>query len=534
MFKALLSKQLGELLTFFFAGKKKKLRSTGKSVSVILLGIFVIGVLAFMFGGMALSICVPMCMVELDWLYFTIMGLISFIFGVVGSIFTAYTGIFVAKDNELLLSMPIKPRLIVFVRMLSLYIISFVFDALVLVPAGLIYIIFGSPTITTFITYPVAVLVLPMLSLTVSCILGWIVALIAPRVKNKNLVTMVISVLFMGAYFIFCFGMGDYLEQLILNISFVADAIKGNAYILYLFGSALMGDIIPFLVFLFASLLIFGTVYFAISKTFLRLSTMKRGSAKIKYQAKEMKVSGFKAALFRRELNRFFSSTAYLLNCGIGIIMIALVAIFAVIEGGTISELITMLSSELPEIIGLVPAVIAMIMSFMMSMTVISAPSVSLEGKTIWLIQSLPVRGRDVLRSKVLVHTAMLAPISSVCSLILCIITGVSPVETVAVVLYSASTAVVGAYLGVVMNLAMPKLEFTNETVAVKQSGSVIVTMLILMGLDIVHAVLFITTFIVIPSFITVFGVAAVNIIACAVMDHYLSNGGERKFVTLG
>ncbi len=534
MFKALLGKQMGELLTYFFAGKKGKTRSTGKTVGVILLAIFVIGVLAVMFAGTSLSLCVPLCQSGLDWLYFTIMGGLSFLLGVVGSIFTAYTGIFVAKDNELLLSMPIKPKLIVFVRMLSLYIISFVFDALVLLPAGLIYFIFGSPSIATFITYPVTVLLLPMLSLTVSCILGWVVALIAPRVKNKNLVTMVISVLFMGAYFVLCFGMGDYLEQLILNISSIANVIKGNAYILYLFGEALRGEIIPFLVFLAISVAVFGSVYFAISKTFLRLSTMKRGSAKIKYEAKEMKVSGFKAALFRREISRFFSSTAYLLNCGMGIIMIVLVGVFAVIERNTLSTLVTALSSEMPEILGIIPVIIATVISFMMSMTVISAPSVSLEGKTIWLVQSLPVRGRDVLRSKVLVHAVMLAPISAVCSLILCIITGITPAETVAVVLYTVSTAFVGAYLGVVMNLAMPKLEFTNETVAVKQSGSVIVTMLILIGLDIVHSVLFFTTFMVIPSWIMLLVVTAVNVLVGAVMEHYISNGGEIKFGTLG
>ncbi len=533
MFKALLRKQMGELFSYFFAGKKIKSSSTGKTVGVILLGIFVIGVLALMFAGMSLSLCLPLCQAELDWLYFTIMGGLSFVLGVVGSVFTAYNGIFVAKDNELLLSMPIKPKLIVLVRMLGLYIISFIFDALVLVPAGAIYLIFGSPTISTFITYPVAVLVIPMLSLTVSCILGWVVALIAPRVKNKNLVTMLISVLFMGGYFVICFRLGDYLEQLILNISSIADAVQGKAYILYLFGSALKGEIVPFLVFLAIALLVFGAVYFSISKTFLRLSTMKRGAAKIKYQAKEMKVSGINGALFRRELNRFFSSMSYLLNCGMGIIMIVLAGIFAVIERGTLAELVTMISTDMPEVLGIVPVIIATVMSFMMSMTVISAPSVSLEGKTIWIIQSLPVRGRDVLRSKVLVHATMLAPVSTICSLILCIITNVSPIATLAVVLYTTSAAFVGAYIGVVMNLAMPKLEFTNETVAVKQSGSVIVTMLILMGLDIVHAVIFFTTFIVIPSWIMIFAVTLINILVCTVMEHYLSNGGERKFATL-
>ncbi len=533
MFKALLRKQMSELFTFFIAGKKGKARSTGQTVGVILLGIFVLVFLVITFAGMALSICIPLCEAGLDWMYFTIMGGLSFILGVVGSVFTAYTGLFVAKDNELLLSMPIKPRFIVFVRMLSLYIISFVFDALVLLSTGLIYFIFGSPTVTTFIFFPIAILVLPMLSLTVSCVLGWIVALIVPHVKNKSLVTTVVSVLFMGIYFVFCFGLSGYMEQLILNLDGIAEAIKGNAYILYLFGSALKGDVIPFLVFVLISLAVFGAVYFSIAKTFLKLATSKRSGAKIKYEAKEMKVASVKIALLRRELTHLLSSSAYLLNCGIGVIMMVLAGVFSVIKGGTLKELIAVLSAEMPEIIGLVPAIIGMVLTFMMSMTVISAPSVSLEGKSIWVIQSLPVRGRDVLRAKVMLHAVALAPVSVICAIIICIVTGASPIATIAVVLYTAATALLGAYIGVVMNLLMPKLQFTNETVAVKQSGSVIVTMLILMAVDIVHAVLFITTWIFIPSWIMLLVMAIVGFIACAIMDRYLSTSGERRFANL-
>ncbi len=533
MFKALLSKQMSELFTFFIAGKKDKKRSTGQTVGVILLAIFVVAMLTVVFVGMALSLCIPLCEAGHDWLYFTIMGGLSFILGVVGSAFTAYSGLFVAKDNEMLLSMPIKPKFIVFVRMLSLYIISFVFDSMVLLSSGIIYLIFGDPSITSFIFYPIALLVLPMLSLTVSCILGWIIALIAPHVKNKSLVTTIISVAFMGLYFVFCFNMSDYLEAMLINIGSIADSIKGSAYLLYLFGAALSGEPLPFLGFLVISLAVFGAVYYAISKTFLKLSTLKKSGAKIKYQAKEMKVASVKSALLKRELKHLFYSTTYLLNCGIGVVMIALAAIFALIEQGSLKDVITALSAEMPEIFSIVPAIIATVLSFMMSMTIISAPSVSLEGRSIWIVQSLPVRGRDVLRSKVMLHAVTLTPAATLCALVLCVVTDVGFVATVSVLLYTISTSLVGAYLGVVINLLMPKLDFTNETVAVKQSGSVIVTMLILMALDVVHGILFFTTFIFIPSWVTVGIAAVIGFIACAIMDSYLSNSGERRFASL-
>ncbi len=534
MFKALLRKQLSELLTFFVAPKRGgKPRSTGMTVCVILLAIAAVGMLTVFFAGMALSLCAALCPAGLDWMYFAIMGGISFIFGVFGSVFTAYNGLFVAKDNELLLSMPIKPKFIVFVRMLGLYIISFIFDAMFLFSTGIIYMIFGNPSVTTFIFFPISLFVLPLLSLTVSCVLGWILALILPHVKNKNVISIIVSVVFMGAYLVFCMGASEYMEELFMNLDSIAEAIMGKAYILYLFGEALRGEIIPFIVFTAITIVLFGALYFAISKTFLKLATTKKSGAKVKYEGGGMSVTSVKGALFKREIGKFFSSSTYVLNCGIGIIMILLIAVFAVIKRGELVEMITLFSAELPEILGLVPAIIAMVMGFVMSMVIISAPSVSLEGKTIWLAQSLPVRGRDVLYAKVKVHFWLLAPIAAVCAMILSLITGISAVSGVAVVIFSIAYSALSAYLGVVINLLMPKLEFTNETVAVKQSGSVMVTMFSMIGVNIINAILFFTTFMFIPSWITILGMAVIYGIVCLCMHNYLSGGGEKRFEAL-
>ncbi len=49
------------------------------------------------------------------WLYYALMGLLALAFGVFGSVFSTYAGLYQAKDNELLLSMPIPPRRILLV-----------------------------------------------------------------------------------------------------------------------------------------------------------------------------------------------------------------------------------------------------------------------------------------------------------------------------------------------------------------------------------------------------------------------------------
>jgi ABC-2 type transport system permease protein len=55
----------------------------------------------------------------------------------IGSIFAAKAQLYEAKDNELLLSMPIPPSAILASRMLTLLLINLAFDLMIAVPAGI-------------------------------------------------------------------------------------------------------------------------------------------------------------------------------------------------------------------------------------------------------------------------------------------------------------------------------------------------------------------------------------------------------------
>lgn len=59
----------------------------------------------------------------------------------------------------------------------------------------------------------------------------------------------------------------------------------------------------------------------------------------------------------------------------------------------------------------------------MASLTIISAPMISIEAKTLWISRSLPLRERDILLSKADVHTLSSLPfiITSVVMMEICI-----------------------------------------------------------------------------------------------------------------
>ena len=67
----------------------------------------------------------------------------------------------------------------------------------------------------------------------------------------------------------------------------------------------------------------------------------------------------------------------------------------------------------------LIAPVLCALVCLLASMNLMAAPSVSLEGRTLWLVQSLPVRPWQVLRAKLqlqLVLTAVPALIAAVCA----------------------------------------------------------------------------------------------------------------------
>ena len=119
MIGLLVKKQFKEL----FGGLSKKsdgtARKKGSKVGYVILYIVLFIIYAGMFATFCLSVCGIFHEAGMDWAYFTLTFIAAAFIGLVGSIFTAYSALYNAKDNEFLLSMPLKPSQILFARMLT-------------------------------------------------------------------------------------------------------------------------------------------------------------------------------------------------------------------------------------------------------------------------------------------------------------------------------------------------------------------------------------------------------------------------------
>lgn len=492
MLRVLLKKQSLEMFSRSFQrNNSKKKMSKAYIIFISILFAYVFIALGTMFFFMAAMFCEPLCEAGLSWLYFALMGIMSITLGVVGSVFTTYSTIYQAKDNELLLSMPIKPSNILFVRMLIVYFTGFVFQAIVSIPTSIAYFMVEKITVAALMFQGLILFLLPLLSMVISCILGWIIALISPRMKYKNFITVILSLGFIVGYYYVYMKMYTYLQLILINSVAIGSKIKTFLYPLYQMGLGATGQLIPMIIFAVFILAVFGLIYKLLSASFLKLATMNKGIVKNKYKEKSMRQGSVKSALLGKEYKHFLGSSAYMLNGGLGTVFLIVVAILAVWKK---DMLVLLIGSEGLNLTSLAPLIICAVIIIIESMNVITAPSISLEGNSLWIVKSLPISLWQVLEAKLRIHMQLTLIPALVGTLTLIIILKVPVFQAIIMLLCISFATFCMAAFGLLINLKLPNLNWTNEATVIKQGMSVLIAMLVPWGIIMLLIGLFFVT----------------------------------------
>ena len=169
----------------------------------------------------------------------------------------------------------------------------------------------------------------------------------------------------------------------------------------------------------------------------------------------------------------------------------------------------------------------------MASMVDISAPSVSLEGRNLWLVQSLPILPWEALLAKLRLQiclTGVPLAFSGVCA-ILSLRPGISGAAIL--LLLPQAFSVLMAAFGLLMDLKRPNLHWTNEIAPIKQNLSV---MVVLFGGWALSAALMVAGWLLrdlVSPGITAWLCLAVLAAASAALLHWLKTKGARIFAAL-
>jgi len=245
MLKLLVKKQLTEIFrAYIYDAKKNRARSKAATVGyIIFFVLLMVGVIGGMFTVLSLTMCRSMAEAGMSWFYFAIMGLMAILLGAFGSVFTTYSSLYLPKDNDQMLSLPIPVDTLIAARLLGVYLMGLMYSGVVVLPAIIVYWATVSAAPLHLLAGVLFLLLISLFVMAISCLLGWVVAKVSLKLKNKSFVTVVLSLVFFGLYYyFFSFKANSLLTELLQNIALYGGKVRSSAYPVYLFGQAGAGD----------------------------------------------------------------------------------------------------------------------------------------------------------------------------------------------------------------------------------------------------------------------------------------------------
>jgi len=424
----------------------------------------------------------------LGWFFFAAMSLVTLAMCVLMTIFTVVSTVYNAKDNELLLAMPIRPKDILFARLFQVWLLALLFMTMPAVPTIIRWFMYAKAGVLGNVFAVLILLLIPLLAVALASLVGWVVAWISSRItKGKNYMTVLLTTLFLIVYYVFYFRINRILNDVVASGPAMAEAMAGTWNPLFRIGKAAYGDVPSFLFIAAICIAAFAVCYALLSRNFARIVTTKKGGAKTVYHEKTAKQSKIKNALFRKELRHFTGSAAYMLNGGMGILFMVVATVALFIYRGTVRDAAIELNNMMPGvgIAKFIPLIGAIAIAFLAAGNDITAPSISIEAHTLWLSKSMPITANEFFEAKLQLQRVLTMIPALLLSLAFYYVfaggggglPGLEPKDFLLMVVFVMLFIEFMATLGLIANLLMPNLTWTNETVAVKQSYSALIAL---------------------------------------------------------
>ena len=472
-FLALLKVSFQSML-FTSAGRSRGRRKTLSGLGVIALFAFVALYISSTYSMLLLEVLAPAAMESLLFIY---MGIGAVAGGLLYTVFAVKNVVFGGKDNDLMLSLPVSTTMLMISRVLAIYLENLVFSFFVLVPAGVCCAIMTGAgvghTVGFWVRTLVAALMLPLLDCALSVFVGAVMALCSSKISKRSWGQHVFMALFLALVFWFSFNLNSALANLAANAAQVKESLNWALPIVWM-AEGILGDWGKLLAFVCCCVAVFAVMALILGRVYRRAVTaFQSKAARSDYRISRQRGSGQSRALLKKEAARFFSNPGYFWNAGLGLIFLLVIAVFALVR----RELILSLTAMIPALpLG------ALVIGFCLSTCIITAPSVSLEGRYLWLLREAPLSEGHLLWAKTGFQILLSVPCALICVICLSIALSFPLWQAVVLAVFAVIFAVGQACFGMLMGLVFPKLDAVNDTVVIKQSMASLLSMFVPMA----------------------------------------------------
>ena len=400
------------------------------------------------------------------------------VLGAITTMTRAGAVMFSSSSLDPLLSLPLTRRTVVLSRVFSLYFEELLINAGMLLTAGVCcQIVIRDLPVTFWPVLILSVLLAPLLPMGVGGLAGLFVAMLTARMKKKSLFTTFFSMAFVVGVMFLSFNAGT----MFTDMADIAASLQARVYGIYpparLFVEGLSGSVASFLIFAAVSLAFLALLCLVAVKGFVFFYGAINATAASKaFRMSRQKRSGLLLTLCKKELRQKLNTPAWILNTDMGTLMAIILTVALIVTG---KEPIVQVLEEVFGRGAEAGLLFGLVIAAAQCLNLTATASVSMEGRSLWLIKSLPVRADVWLRSKLLVSMLPPAVGGFVCGLLLTVAWRLPawnfPLILLLSLLFSWSFSVVELALG----LRFARFDWENPTEVIKQSSGVFLSMLI-------------------------------------------------------
>ena len=455
-------------------GRSRKKAATGLGAVIVIagLGLYLSGFYSYML----MQALAPS---HMEILVFIFMGMAALVGGLLFTTFAVKGVVFGGKDNDLLLSMPVSSTLLMASRVTAIYLENLLFSAFVMLPAGVVCTMLTQNgvghSLLFWVRLVIAALTLPLLDTALSVLLGALVAFLSARVSKGALGQNIVTGLFLVVVFYFSLNLNRMISGLAVNAAGIKDSLNWAAPLLWM-GEGILGDWGLLLAFAACCVIPFALVVFGLGRVYRQAVTaFAARSAQSNYKLSAQSASSQKKALLRKEAQRFFGTPMYFWNAGLGLIMLLAAGAASLVMR---EKLLAFVGMDGFPLLPMAAAVIC----FCLCTCPIAAPSVSLEGKYLWILREAPMPGSTLLWVKAGFQLLLTLPCTVIAGACISIALGFQLWQGAALLIATLLFAVGHAMFGMLMGLTFPKLDAVNETVVIKQSLAATLAMFVPMA----------------------------------------------------
>ena len=298
----------------------------GKRAPVFIMAAGILTLLLFLGGYNVLTAAALVSMGQQDMIPAYMVAVSSFII-LVFTLLRSNGILFGSRDFEMLCALPLEAGEMISSKFGFLYLINLAFSALFMVPAGVVWLTGTGNHGVPFFFYLVSVFFVPLIPMCVASAAGFVITLLSAGSRRKNLLSLVFSFGTLGLLLgVGLYGMYGGVEEGGLGTVLVGQIGRLyplSAWFRYPHRLSVLWNVVFWLV----SVLAFWAFVRVTAVHYNRLNAiLLQNHVSAAGKAGLMRRSCF-AAMYRKELGRYFGSYLYVLNTGLGVVCLLVACI---------------------------------------------------------------------------------------------------------------------------------------------------------------------------------------------------------------